>query len=126
MRVGQGERKGPAIRPGAVGTAAGLAVAFATGNAFAGGAVGAAFDDATTGALGGHVSWRQFAGDTAVGGVFGFAAEGLAPAVRGGSNFNPFASARTFGPRAMQAYAAEAIADAFGVAEALAGHNYAK
>jgi RHS repeat-associated protein len=108
---------------GAAGTAVGLAVGFGTGNAFAGGAAGAAVNSIVNGALGGNFSWSQFASDTALGGFFGSAAEAFGPTVRGGSNFNPWTSPRTFGPKAAQAYANEAAADAFGAAKDLGGRK---
>lgn len=53
-------------------------------------------------------------GDIELGAATGGAAEMLGPSVRGGWNFNPFTSPRTFGPRAMQEYSRDAISGAMG------------
>ena len=111
---------------GGVGSVAGLATGLATGNPFAGGAAGAFANDVTKAALGGGGSVGQTVEDTVVGGAFGVVgedfAEGAFP-VRGGQNFNPFTSPRTFGPKAVQAYAGEGASDALGAANDLSGRK---
>jgi RHS repeat-associated protein len=111
---------------GGVGSVAGLATGLATGNPFAGGAAGAFANDVTKAALGGGGSVGQTVEDTAYGALFGAAgeeaAEGLLP-VRGGQNFNPFTSPRTFGPKAVQAYTGEGISDALGAEKDLSGRK---
>ena len=95
---------------GAAGALTGLFVATYTGNPWAGGAAGSAASDLTNGAFGGEFSWSGTAKNAAIGGIIGGvgagAAEALLP-VRGGSNFNPLTSPRTFGPKAVQFYAGE-------------------
>jgi RHS repeat-associated protein len=107
---------------GGVGAVAGLGVGLLTGgNPFAAGAAAGFSNDVVKYALGGGGSVQQTVVDTVVGGAFGVAAEALGPEVNGGQNFNPFTSPNTFGPKATQAYAQEAIGDAFGAGKDLSG-----
>lgn len=107
---------------GGVGAVAGLGVGLLTGgNPFAAGAAASFSNDVVKYALGGGGSVQQTVIDTAAGGAFGVVAEAVGPEVVGGQNFNPFTSARTFGPKATQAYANEATGDALGAAKDLAG-----
>jgi RHS repeat-associated protein len=96
---------------GAVGSLVGLAVGGLTENPFLGGVAGSEAADLTKAALGGGLNPDEFVQNALVGGVLGPVSEALGPEVRGGSNFNPWFSPRTFGPKATQAYAREAIAD---------------
>ncbi len=106
---------------GGVGAVTGLGVGLLTGNPFAAGAAAGFSNDVVKYALGGGGSVQQTVVDTVAGGLFGGAAEALGPEVIGGQNFNPFTSPNTFGPKATQAYAQEAIGDAFGAAKDLSG-----
>jgi len=97
---------------GGLGAVAGLATELGSENPYAAGAMASTTYDATNSFLGGNVSFGQTAKDAAAGAVFGgFAAE-VVPAVRGGWNFNPWTSPRTFGPRALQLYGQETIGHA--------------
>jgi hypothetical protein len=71
--------------------------------------------------------WSQFgwsqagemAGNTLWGAATGGVAEVIGPVVRGGQNFNPWRSPRTFGPKAMQKYAQDAITDTLGTEQSM-------
>lgn len=75
----------------------------------AGGAASGSYDIYNSWLGGQSVGVGQVAADTAVGAVGGRLAQGLAPVVRGGTNFNPLTSSRTWGPKATQLYSQEAI-----------------
>ncbi|HME72643.1 MAG TPA: RHS repeat-associated core domain-containing protein [Myxococcota bacterium] len=94
---------------GGVASLTGLIAAVATESPIAAGAAGAFTFDAANGVLGGDFNPEQAAVDTAWGAALGPVAEELTPAVRGGWNFNPFTSTRTFGSKALQLYTGEAI-----------------
>lgn len=96
---------------GGVGAIAGLAAAALTANPLVGAAVGGAVDsavyDLVNVSFGEEVSWQQ-AGEHALwGALTGPVAKVIGPAVRGGSNFNPFKSPRISGPKALQLYTNE-------------------
>jgi RHS repeat-associated protein len=92
---------------GGVGAIAGLAAGVASENPFVGGAVSSGTYDLTNKLLGGNVSLNEAFEDVLWGGVFGVVAEEIGPVVRGGSNFNPLKSPRTFGPKALELYSDE-------------------
>jgi len=94
---------------GAAGALTGLYVSVTTGNPFIGGAAGSVAGDLVNGALGGGFNASQMAQNAAIGGALGVVGEtvGDMVRVRGGQNFNPLTSPRTFGPRAIQIYAGE-------------------
>lgn len=106
---------------GGVGALAGLFTGFASANPFLGGAAGGAVYD-TTNLLLRPSSWGHFGidqgldtvGDIELGAATGGLADMVGPTVRGGWNWNPFRSARTFGPKAMQEYSRDAISGSVG------------
>ena len=59
-------------------------------------------------------------GDIELGAATGGFAEMVGPKVRGGWNWNPFLSPRTFGPKAMQEYTRDAISGAMGSGASMA------
>lgn len=105
---------------GGIGALAGLGTGFASGNPFLGGAAGSGAYDVVNTTLEGK--WGNFGfqqgldmvGDIELGAATGGFAEMVGPRVRGGWNFNPFRSPRTFGPKAMQEYSRDAISGAMG------------
>ena len=94
---------------GGLGAVAGLWTELEIENPFAAGAMASATYDATNKFLGGNVSLGQAAEDTATGAAFGGIAADAVPTVRGGWNFNPWTSPRTFGPKALQLYGQETV-----------------
>ena len=105
---------------GAVAAAAGAGTAATLGAAAVGGATAGAVSDGVKWGLGGGGSIGETLVDTVTGAAFGAVASWLGPVVRGGQNFDPFTSPRTFGPRAGQAYANEANGDLMGADRDLA------
>jgi hypothetical protein len=98
---------------GGTGALVGLAVGVAYKNPYLAGAAGSVAYDVTKGLLGGGFSVGQTTENAAVAVVTAGIARGVTPAVRGGSNFNPFTTERMFGPKATQLYSEEAISHEF-------------
>jgi hypothetical protein len=98
---------GRGFASGGVAALVGLYVTVVSENPFAGGAAGSIAGDTVNGLLGGGFDEGKTLQNALVGGVLGVASEGIAQRilpVRGGQNFNPLKSPRTFGPRAGQLY----------------------
>ncbi len=95
---------GRGITAGAVSSVVGLAVGFFSENPALGGAAGSETYNLINSIGGPPIDPVEFAVDAAMGAGMGMAGEFLTPAVRGGWNFNPFKSPRTYGPKAMQQY----------------------
>lgn len=117
---------GRGFAAGGLGGLAGLAVGFYTGNPYLGGGAGSGtYDVVNTTPKGG---WESFGfnqgldmvGDIELGAATGGFPEMVGPSVRGGSNWNPFLSPRTFGPKAMQEYSRDAISGSMGTAASMA------
>ena len=107
---------------GAAGALVGLATAPELGPS--GGAMaGSLASDGVNALLGGHVSPDEALSNAATAGVLGPIAEALGPEVRGGQNFNPWTSPRTWGPKATQAYMNENTNDAMNTAAHMAGRD---
>ena len=92
-------------------------------NPWAGGAASSLVNDGLNSLMGENVS----PGDAVVNAVTGAATGGIAhwavPNGPGGWNFNKWTSPRTFGPKAMQEYAREALSDGANTAIHTAGRN---
>jgi RHS repeat-associated protein len=93
---------------GGAGSLLGLAAGLGSENPYVGGAVGAGVYSLIND--GPPTTWEETANllsSVALGGAFGGLGETLAGQIRGGQNFKPFTSPRTWGPKAQQAYAGE-------------------
>ena len=66
--------------------------------------VGSIVSDGVNAALGGHVTPGDVLINAGTAGILGPLGEAMTPEVRGGWNFNPWTSPRTWGPKATQAY----------------------
>lgn len=107
---------------GAAGSLVGLAATPELGPS--GGAMaGSLASDGVNALLGGHVSADEAITHAATAGVIGPIAEAIGPEVRGGQNFNPWTSPRTWGPKATQAYTNENTSDAMNTAAHMAGRD---
>ena len=108
---------------GAGAALSGLFTGLFTDNPFvAGGAAGGSYD-LINGALGGEFSWGGTAVDTGLGAIAGRVASGLTGPVRGGWNFNPWTSPRTWGAKALQLYQKEAYGHALDQVKGQAGES---
>jgi RHS repeat-associated protein len=112
---------------GAAGSFVGLVTTTVTENPALGGALGSFVNDGFNAGLGGptpssgevlgNMAWGAFTGPLSEG-----FAEGYSP-VRGGQNFDPLTSPRTFGPRANQLYDSESFSHGMDLGRSMAGRN---
>jgi RHS repeat-associated protein len=107
------------IGRGALGGAAGALTGLATDSPV----LGSLVNDGVNALLGGHVSPEEAANNAVTAAVIGPIAEAIGPEVRGGQNFNPWTSPRTWGPKATQAYTNEFNNDAMNTAAHMAGRS---
>ncbi|MFL6386552.1 MAG: kelch repeat-containing protein [Terriglobales bacterium] len=112
---------------GAAGSFVGLVTSVVTENPALGGAAGSFVNDGFNAGLSGHSpSGEEVLGNMAWGAVMGPLAEGFGEGfspVRGGSNFDPLTSPRTFGPKASQLYNSEGFSHGADLGRTMAGRN---